>query len=69
MTGWNEGDVISLRLITHESTVLDAELRRTVRTLRQDGCPWSVIGDALGTTRQAAQMRYGKIATRDDAAQ
>lgn len=37
----------------------DAELRRVVAEARAAGESWSVIGMALGTTRQAAQQRFG----------
>lgn len=33
--------------------------RAVVATLREEGMTWALIGDALGTTRQAAQQRYG----------
>ena len=31
-----------------------------VREARAAGASWSQIGDALGVTKQAAQMRFGK---------
>jgi hypothetical protein len=33
---------------------------RIVAEARMVGVPWSVIGTALGTSRQAAQMRFGR---------
>jgi uncharacterized protein with PIN domain len=33
---------------------------RSVALLREAGASWQTIGEALGTTRQAAQMRFGK---------
>jgi len=42
-----------------------AALNRTVRDARRSGLSWTQIGAALGTTKQAAQQRFG--ATADDA--
>ncbi|MGY2704852.1 hypothetical protein [Nocardioides sp. HB32] len=36
----------------------EARIREQVAYLRQQETPWSVIGDALGITKQAAQQRY-----------
>jgi hypothetical protein len=37
------------------------DLRRSlVGEARQQGLSWAAIGAALGTTRQAAQQRYGR---------
>lgn len=44
---------------------LEAEIRAAVDGLRaptldyQHLCSWSLIGDALGVTKQAARSRYG----------
>ncbi len=35
------------------------ELREAVRTARDAGDSWTIIGAALDTTRQAAQQRFG----------
>jgi hypothetical protein len=40
-------------------------LNRTVRDARRAGLSWTQIGAALGTTKQAAQQRFG--ATVNDA--
>lgn len=39
---------------------VDDELRTKVAQHRRDGATWDVIGDQIGTTRQAAQQRYGR---------
>jgi len=39
---------------------VDKAMRQLVDDARADGATWQQIGDALGTTRQAAQMRFGK---------
>lgn len=44
----------------HALEQADADLRRAVDEAREAGEPWSVIGMALGTTRQAAQQRFGQ---------
>ncbi|MFT4187570.1 MAG: hypothetical protein QM621_03220 [Aeromicrobium sp.] len=37
----------------------EAELRAAVASAREAGDSWTVIGAALGTSRQAAQQRFG----------
>jgi hypothetical protein len=37
----------------------ELELRRQVDAARRAGFSWAAIGTALGTSRQAAQQRYG----------
>jgi len=39
----------------------DAELTAAVREARKRGDSWTAIAVALGTTRQAAQQRFGKL--------
>ncbi|HSS12231.1 MAG TPA: hypothetical protein VLL25_20250 [Acidimicrobiales bacterium] len=39
-------------------TDLDTAIRRAVDGLRADGFTWQSIGDATGTTRQAALMKW-----------
>lgn len=38
---------------------LQEDIPRLVDECRQEGASWALIGRALGTTRQAAQQRYG----------
>lgn len=38
----------------------ERELRDAVETARDAGDSWTVIGAAMGTTRQAAYQRFGK---------
>ncbi|SIJ34300.1 hypothetical protein [Mycobacteroides abscessus] len=40
----------------------DSELVEAVRSARQVGDSWTAIAVALGTTRQAAQQRFSKLA-------
>jgi hypothetical protein len=44
-----------------QTRVADAELRRAVHAAREAGDSWTVIGMALGVTRQAAQKRFGVV--------
>ena len=37
----------------------EKELRDAVQAAREAGDPWTTIGTALDTTRQAAQQRFG----------
>lgn len=37
----------------------EAELQRAVNEARRQGWTWETVGDTLGTTRQAAQQRFG----------
>jgi hypothetical protein len=55
------GDVEALRSLSVLSTEVDAVTRLAVAGLRNKpyGYSWSEIADRLGTSRQAAQMRYG----------
>jgi hypothetical protein len=55
------GDVEALRSLAVLSTEVDAVTRLAVAGLKQHpySYSWSEIADRLGTTRQAAQMRYG----------
>lgn len=42
-----------------------AELRAAVMAARAAGDTWDAIGVALGTTRQAAYQRFGKLSVAD----
>lgn len=45
----------------HYLTVQADELSRSMTTdARAEGASWAAIGDALGTTRQAAQQRFSR---------
>jgi hypothetical protein len=39
---------------------LDGVIRRAVAGLREDGYTWESIGAATGTSRQAAQQKWGR---------
>ncbi|PRY67207.1 hypothetical protein B0I08_107102 [Glaciihabitans tibetensis] len=42
-------------------TIAEARLHGAVIAARADGVSWQVIGDALGTSRQAAFKRFGAV--------
>lgn len=43
---------------------LDASIRETIEHCRKLRCSWQEIGDAMGTSRQYANRRYGTEAMR-----
>jgi len=49
-----------LRTLVAERAQLEGRITITVQELRQAGASWSVVGEALGCTRSAAQKRYGR---------
>lgn len=54
-------DASHLRAIIAAAEVVkaaDADLRQRVRDARETGDSWTVIGAALGVTKQAAQQRF-----------
>lgn len=56
-------DAIHLRRVIQARRELDdadTELHRVVAEARAAGEPWSAIGMALGTTRQAAHQRFSQ---------
>lgn len=52
------GDIEALRGLVLLPSEVDAITRTAVRGLRDFGYSWAEIGDRLGVSRQAAQMRY-----------
>lgn len=57
--GWDHRHVSELDHWMRSERLAVQQQERLVRTLREDGCPWSVIGTALGVSKQAAQQRFG----------
>jgi DNA-directed RNA polymerase specialized sigma24 family protein len=55
-----EGDVDALADLLRLATELDAATQTAVEGLRGFGYSWAEIAARLGTTRQAAQQRWGK---------
>lgn len=59
MSSYNIGDVAALAALHHQQQTTEAAIRAAVDHLREQGCPWSVIGQALGgLNRQTVHMRY-----------
>ena len=52
--------VAALRALTVERAQVEGRITVTVQELRAAGASWSVVGDALGVSRSAAQKRYGR---------
>ena len=57
-----DADDVDLAELVGMQAVLDDAVQEAVDGMRARGESWAYIGRALGTTRQAAQMRYGKVA-------
>lgn len=57
---WDGRLVSELDHWLRQERTAQAQQRRLVKKLREQGCPWSVIGTALGIRRQAAQQRFGR---------
>jgi DNA-directed RNA polymerase specialized sigma24 family protein len=55
-----EGDVEGLAELVDLAAHLDAATRTAVEGLRSFGYSWGEIAARLGTTRQAAQQRWGR---------
>lgn len=53
-------DAEDLRELVSIRDELEAAIRDGIEGLRVDGYSWKSIGESLGTTGQAAYMRYGK---------
>lgn len=51
-------DLTTLHRATEAARVAQAELRVEVLAARDKGASWAEIGEAIGTTKQAAQQRY-----------
>lgn len=62
MTDWSEFTA-SLARTARRLRSLERDIEFSVSAARAAGVPWSVIGEALGVTRQAAQQRYGRSAS------
>lgn len=56
------GDVDALPELVALAGEIDAVIAQSVAGLRAEGYSWGEISARLGTTRQAAQQRFGKTA-------
>jgi len=48
-----------LELLADRRRLVEEQTARAVARAREAGVPWSMIGTALGVSRQAAHERYG----------
>ena len=55
---WDRRPLEGLRVAQGVEKAIDKVLREQVRRARNAGCSWSDIGEALGTTKQAAWERF-----------
>ena len=53
------GDIEGLALLATLAADVDTALHTAVTGLREAGYSWGEIAERLGTTRQAAQQRFG----------
>lgn len=56
----SDGDVEALPELLALSSEIDAAITKSVAGLREAGYSWAEIASRLGTTRQAAQQRFGR---------
>ncbi len=55
---WDERPLDGLREARGIERALEKVLRDQVRRAREAGCSWTEVGDALGTSKQAAWERF-----------
>lgn len=60
------GDIDSLPQLVTLAAEVDAVITQSVAGLRAEGYSWAEIAARLGTTRQAAQQRFGRTSRPDD---
>jgi hypothetical protein len=54
------GDIDALPALQELSGLVDDLMVEAVAQCRSEGYSWAEVGKRLGTTRQAAQQRYGR---------
>jgi uncharacterized NAD(P)/FAD-binding protein YdhS len=55
---WSDSPLDGVREARGIERALDKVLRDQVRRAREAGCSWTQVGDALGTSKQAAWERF-----------
>lgn len=55
---WGERPLDGLREARGIERALDKVMRDVVHRAREAGCSWTEVGDALGTSKQAAWERF-----------
>lgn len=54
-------DIATLRAAVHRRAVAESDIAQAVTAAVSAGRSWRAIGEALGTTGEAARQRYGKL--------
>jgi hypothetical protein len=57
---WEHQPLESVREVRGVERALEKVLRDQVRRARESGCSWTEIGEALGTSKQAAWERFNE---------
>ena len=55
---WGQRPLDDLAVACRASVAVEKLIRQTVAQAREEGCTWSEIGHALGTSRQSAWERF-----------
>lgn len=55
-----DGDPVDLARMVEVRREFDQAIVDAVRGMRKAGCSWREVAEGLGTTRQAAQITYGR---------
>lgn len=55
-----DGDPIDLERMVEVRRAFDQAVVAAVRGMREGGCSWREVAEGLGTTRQSAQITYGR---------
>jgi hypothetical protein len=55
-----DGDPVDLERMVEVRRAFDRAVVEAVRGMREAGCSWREVAEGLGTTRQSAQMTYGR---------
>lgn len=56
---WSHPHLVKIEAAREARQLAELEVRQMVKKARRAGVSWTQIGDVLGTTKQAAQQRYG----------
>lgn len=64
----SHGDVEALPELLALAAEIDTVIGQSVAGLRAEGYSWGEIAARLGTSRQAAQQRFGRVSQREDVA-
>lgn len=54
-------ELAELRAAAHRRAVAEGDVAKSVATAHAKGQSWRAIGEALGTTGEAARQKYGRL--------